>query len=170
MTNRLSEYERNDVSRARVEREVRTDDGDRVRTAKEYAARGTSPDGRDQYVEYVTTGSSRMSAGARIMALLTIPFLALETLLGARFLLRAFGANEGNGFVDWVMDWSYPFIRPFEGIFNNRIWSEGTWEWNTLIAMGVWLAAFILIGALIRALLPADRSGSYVRRERVTHA
>jgi hypothetical protein len=88
--------------------------------------------------------------GAVGLVLLT----ALEGLLGIRFLLRAFGANASSGFVGFIDDVSWPFVRPFANVFSNRSWNEGTVEVSALVAMGVYFLAFALLGMLVTALAP----------------
>jgi len=45
-----------------------------------------------------------------IMALVTV-------VIGLRFILRLFGANANNGFVDWVYQTSGEMLAPFRNIF-----------------------------------------------------
>lgn len=108
------------------------------------------------------------SPASRVLSVLYALLLALESLLATRFLLLAFGANRTNGFVDFILDISWPFVRPFDGAFANRSWDEGLIEVNTLLAMGVWFVAGMLLALLINALMPrAEEVG--VTRRRVTH-
>jgi len=95
-----------------------------------------------------------VDVAGRVNSVLFALLVALETLLGLRFALLAFGANLSNGFVDFIMDVSWPFVRPFDGAFANRTWDEGVIEVNTLLAMGVWLLAFAIVMMLVSALLP----------------
>lgn len=45
-------------------------------------------------------------------------FVAIaEIFLGLRVLLRLFGANSSNAFVQWVYDSSSVLLQPFRGIF-----------------------------------------------------
>jgi hypothetical protein len=90
----------------------------------------------------------------RVNSVLFALLLALETLLGLRFALLAFGANLSNGFVDFIMDVSRPFVRPFDGAFANRTWDEGLIEVNTLLAMGVYFVAGLIVMMIVGALLP----------------
>ncbi|HEY8172665.1 MAG TPA: hypothetical protein VIH21_06230 [Dehalococcoidia bacterium] len=108
------------------------------------------------------------SIAGRVTAVLAVLVIALEALLGARFLLLAFGANRGNNFVDFIMDVSWPFVLPFDGAFANRTWDEGIIEVNTLLAMGAWLVAGVLLSMLIAALAPRTHE-SGVTRSRVVH-
>ena len=110
------------------------------------------------------------SLAGRVNTLLFAALLALETLLATRFLLAAFGANPTSGFVDFIYDVSYPFVRPFQNAFNDRTWDEGIIEVSTMLAMGVWLVAFLLIGMVIGALLPkVGTTETRVHNDRVTH-
>jgi hypothetical protein len=90
----------------------------------------------------------------RLGAVGLVILTALEGLLGMRFLLLAFGANPSSGFVEFIKDVSWPFVRPFSNIFNNRTWDQGIIETSTLVAMGVYFLVFALIGMLVTALAP----------------
>jgi hypothetical protein len=103
---------------------------------------------------YLETLPERL--GAVMVALLT----GLEGLMGMRFLLRAYGANPSSGFVGFINDVSWLFVRPFANAFNNRSWSQGVVEISTLVAMGFYLLLFALIAMLITALAPRLRGGS----------
>ena len=103
------------------------------------------------------TGGYFETLPERLGALGLVVLTALEGLLAIRFLLRAFGANPSSGFVGFINDVSWPFVRPFTNIFSNRSWDQGTVEISTLVAMGVYLLAFALIGMLIAALTPRLR-------------
>ena len=93
--------------------------------------------------------------GAVGLAVLT----ALEGLLGIRFLLLAFGANPNSGFVGFIKDVSWPFVRPFANVFNNRTWDDGVVEVSTLVAMGFYFLIFAFIGMLVTALAPRLSGG-----------
>lgn len=94
--------------------------------------------------------------GAVGLVLLT----ALEGLLAIRFLLRAFGANTSSGFVGFIDDVSWPFVRPFANVFSNRSWDQGIVEVSTLVAMGVYFLIFALLGMLVTALAPRLSGGT----------
>lgn len=127
----------------------------------------------DRYAEGGTVRSWwGVDVAGRVNSVLVALLVALETLLGLRFALLAFGANLANGFVDFIMDVSWPFVRPFDGAFANRTWDEGVIEVNTLLAMGVWLLVFAIVMMLVAALLPRwteSYSERPVRRRRIEH-
>jgi hypothetical protein len=107
----------------------------------------------------------------RVNAVIGIALLALLALLLTRFLLVAFGANPDSGFTDFILDLSRPFVRPFDNVFANRTWDEGVLEYNTLLAMGVYTIAGVLVMMLVGALLPRiTGSDDVTTRRRITHA
>jgi hypothetical protein len=121
-------------------------------------------------VDRVGTTSLSESLPARVNGILIALLLALEGLLALRFALVAFGANRSSGFVDFILDVSYPFVRPFENAFANRTWDEGIIEVSTLLAMGVWFLVFALIGIVLNAIIPnVTASETRVHRRRVMH-
>jgi hypothetical protein len=77
----------------------------------------------------------------------------IELLLGLRFVFRLVGANPGNGFVDWIYDWSTPLAAPFAGIFGQDatvagegVAAQSVFDWTALIALVVYgLAGGIII-------------------------
>lgn len=110
------------------------------------------------------------SLAGRVNTLLFAALLTLEGLLAARFALAAFGANPTSGFVDFIYDVSYPFVRPFQNAFADRTWDEGIIEVSTLLAMGVYFVVFLLITMVIGAVMPkVATSETRVRDNRVTH-
>lgn len=111
----------------------------------------------------------------RINSVLFAVLFMIEALLALRFAFAAFGANRNSGFVDFIYDVSWPFVRPFDGAFRDRTWDEGIVEVSTLLAMGVWALIFLIVAMLVLAILPRfgrdyDASGpTEVHRRRVTH-
>lgn len=80
----------------------------------------------------------------------------IGVLIGLRFLFRLLGANPASGFVQWVYDWSTPFVTPFAGIFGQEATVTGAgvvttsvFDWTALIALLVIGIAVALIGSLI---------------------
>ena len=146
------------------ERDVGHDD---TVVREEHPAAYTAPVDAD----VVTTHSTYWdSMASRVNSVLFVVLLGLEALLALRFALLAFGANLANDFVDFVMDVSWPFVKPFDGAFANRTWDEGIIEVNTLLAMGVYFVGFLLLALLINALLPHGRSDdATIRRSHATH-
>jgi hypothetical protein len=124
--------------------------------------RATAGDHHAERYDYDGTTVRRwwgVDVAGRVNSVLAALLIALETLLGLRFALIAFGANRANGFVDFILDVSHPFVRPFEGAFANRTWDEGIIEVNTLLAMAVWFLIFAVVMMLVAALLPRWSEG-----------
>jgi hypothetical protein len=90
----------------------------------------------------------------RLSAVGLVARWAIEALLGIRFLLHASGANTSSAFVGFVDDVSWPFAGPFANVFSNRSLGSGGIEVSTLVAMGVYLLIFRLLGMLVTALAP----------------
>lgn len=63
----------------------------------------------------------------------------LLVLLAFRFVFIMLGANQGNGFVDFIYSASHPFASPFFGIFGyTQTLGSAKVEWSTLVAMFVY--------------------------------
>lgn len=78
-------------------------------------------------------------AGAVVIAILLL-----------RFLFILFGANAGNGFVNFIYDISYPLARPFFGIFNYHIhYGLARFEAASLIAIAIYGIAAALLARLL---------------------
>lgn len=72
--------------------------------------------------------------------------LVIVVLLAVRFVFILFGANPSNGFVNFIYNISYPFARPFFGIFGySTHYGLKRVEPASLVAIGVYLIAAYLI-------------------------
>jgi uncharacterized protein YggT (Ycf19 family) len=77
---------------------------------------------------------------------------AVEAILGLRFLLKLFGANDASGFVSWVYEMSSGLLDPFRGIFPSQVFeNQYILEFSTLFAMLVYAIVALLLIALINA-------------------
>jgi hypothetical protein len=97
--------------------------------------------------------------------------LIIEALLAFRLAFALGGANRSNGFVDFIYDWSHPFVAPFEGIAARSVSGKTVFEPETVIAMAVWLVVALIVVALVNIFMsapaPAHREASV--RERQAH-
>jgi YggT family protein len=59
----------------------------------------------------------------------------LEILLGLRFLLRLFGANNQNEFARLINNLSAPFIAPFSTLFISPVFGDGAYIFDVNIAL-----------------------------------
>ncbi len=81
----------------------------------------------------------------------------IEMLIGLRFVFRLLGANPESGFVNWVYDWSTPFVAPFSNIFGQDatitgqgVVTNSVFDWTALVA-------FFVIGLITSLLARAFR-------------
>lgn len=121
----------------------------------------------ERRVEEQSTRYAQVNAGT-VNSLLGIVLLALESLLAVRFMLVAFAASRGSGFVRFILDLSRPFVRPFEQAFANRAWDQGVIEPGTVLAMVVYAVAFLLVMMLVNALMPQFTERYGVERRAVS--
>jgi uncharacterized protein YggT (Ycf19 family) len=81
-------------------------------------------------------GARRESLATRIIWYITGLILAL---LALRFVLALLGANQANGFANFVYNVSHPFVAPFFTLFNyNLQYGVSHFETFTLVAMAVY--------------------------------
>jgi len=60
-------------------------------------------------------------------------------LLGFRFLLALLGANQSNGFANFIFSVSHPFVSPFFSLFSySASYGVSKFEIYTLVAMAVY--------------------------------
>ncbi len=75
----------------------------------------------------------------------------LEILLGLRFLLRLFGANNQNEFARLINNLSAPFIAPFSTLFISPVFGSGAYIFDVNIAIAV--VAYALLSYLAISLV-----------------
>ena len=102
------------------------------------------------------------SLGAIIMVALAV----VETLLGFRLGFQLAEANSNNGFVSFIYDVSKPLAAPFQGIIAN----SGAFEPASIIAMGVYaVAALLLIAVLFAITSGPSAAGEKIVTSRTQH-
>ncbi len=87
-------------------------------------------------------------------------FVAIAVgFLAFRFVLKLFGANAENGFVNWLYNTSGELLDPFRGIFPVRV-VDGAFvvEFSTIFAIIVYMLAGLLVATLIDALTHVSAS------------
>lgn len=78
---------------------------------------------------------------------------AVVAVLGLRFVLRLFGANESAAFVSWVYETSGVLLAPFRGIFPTQTFDNNVvLELSTLFAIIVYAIVAMLLMAAVAAL------------------
>lgn len=86
---------------------------------------------------------------------------AVMAVLGVRFVLRLFGANESATFVSWVYETSAVLLAPFRGIFTPQTFENNlVLELTTIFAMIVYAVVGLLLASAVTALSPAAEKPS----------
>jgi len=92
-------------------------------------------------------------------AIILVALAVVETLLIGRLGFLLAEANASNGFVNFIYDVSKPLAEPFQGIVAN----SGNLEYASLIAMGVYaVAALLLIAGLFAITVGPSAAGEKV--------
>jgi uncharacterized protein YggT (Ycf19 family) len=128
------------------DRPVNTDDGQR-RTAVQDPPIARDESVVEEQVVHSSAGGWNMARGwvRSLGAVILVALAVVETLLLGRLVFLLAEANANNGFVNFIYDVSKPLVEPFQGIVAN----SGNLEYASLIAMGVYaVAALLLIAAL----------------------
>lgn len=85
-------------------------------------------------------------------AIVNFMLAVVGVLLGLRFVLKLFGANAENGFVNWVYEVSGEILGPFRGIFPSANVEGFVIEFSTIFALMVYaiigMLAYYLIDVL----------------------
>lgn len=90
--------------------------------------------------------------------------LVLVALLAVRFIFILFGANPSNGFVNFIYNVSYPFARPFFGIFGySAHYGLKRVESASLVGIAVYLIAAYLIVRLLTIPRTTGTAGTETR-------
>jgi hypothetical protein len=104
-----------------------------------------------------TTRPTGATLASRIVV---VAFGLVQALIGARILLLALDAREGNAIVATILDLSQPFVEPFEGILRSDALAAGGGVLD--VAAVVALIGWTLLEVLILAILRTGRSGDQV--------
>ncbi len=86
----------------------------------------------------------------------------LEVAIGLRIAFKLLEANESSGFVTFIYGFTEPFVRPFQGIFDDPAADGAVLDSAAVMAMIIWA---LVAWAVVRLLwLVMDRSETGVRR------
>jgi len=77
-------------------------------------------------------------------------------LLLVRFVLQLLGANDANGFVDFIYALSGIFVAPFYGIFGEPIVGRAQFETSTLVAIIVYGIVTVGVAKLLTLTRPHE--------------
>jgi len=91
-------------------------------------------------------GGQNRSSYYRIGNIIYIIFGLLELLLMFRFIFLLLGANQANGFVNFIYSLSQPFVAPFYGIFGTVSYSKAVLDPATIVAAVIYaIVAWVII-------------------------
>lgn len=86
----------------------------------------------------------------------------LEVAIGLRVAFKLLEANATSGFVSFIYGLTEPFVRPFQGIFDDPASEGAVLDTAALMAMVIWA---LVAWAVVRLIwLVLDRSENGVRR------
>ena len=83
-------------------------------------------------------------------------------VIALRFVLLALGANQGNGFVNFIYGLGGIFVLPFQGIFGSEpTYGRSYFETASLIAMAVYLLLGWIINRVLELVLAPPTPPTY---------
>lgn len=99
------------------------------------------------------------SPGYRAVQIVWFIVAVIETVVGLRVLFKALGANQANGFVQFINDLSGPFVAPFRSIVRDYgLGNTGVLETGSIVGMLIYLLIGYLAVRGIRAVAtPSNR-------------
>lgn len=134
-----------------------TDDSETEYAYQHQSSPKKSPDRRAEAQrlleeERELANAQRLTIIRKVTQSISYLVVALETLLGLRFILLITGANRENIFASFIYSLSKPFAFPFSNLFQT-IEIEGTtqvFDINLLIGMVIYLLLMVLVNWLIK--------------------
>lgn len=90
-------------------------------------------------------------------SLVNIVLTVVGALLGLRLILKLFGANADNSFVNWIYESSAEILGPFRGIFPSPNLDGFVIEFSTLFALMVYAILGMLAFYVIELLTPVQK-------------
>ncbi len=93
----------------------------------------------------------RKSVATKMIELVYLLLVILESILALRFLFKLLGADPDNIFIQFLYNMTKVFTIPFEGLFGSSLQnsirvSQYDLEFTTLVAMGIYaLIAYIVV-------------------------
>ncbi len=98
-----------------------------------------------------TVVARHAGTGAKVEMIVYYIIGLLEGLLAIRFVLSLLGANQNNGFAQFIYNLTYPFVAPFFGLFGYTFqYGVARFEFETLVAMAIYSLIGYAIGRLLR--------------------
>ncbi len=104
-----------------------------------------------------TTRPTGATMAARIVV---VVFGLIQLLIGARIVLLALDARDGNALVAGILALSQPFVAPFEGILNSDALAAGGAVLDLAAVLA--LIGWTIVELVLLAVLRIGRSGDQV--------
>lgn len=103
----------------------------------------------------------RMASIRRTQQIVYFVATVFAILLGLRILLLALGANEANGFANFIYTFSYPLAAPFLSLFgSDPQYGQSVFEISSLVAIAVYyLVAWGISKIITLTSAPPDPTG-----------
>lgn len=95
-----------------------------------------------------------------LLGLVNVIQAIIGVILGLRIILRLFGANPANDFVNWVYETSGEILGPFRGIFPNPNLDGFVIDFTAIFALLVYGLVIMLAVYLIDLLTPPSTTRS----------
>src|SRR5215212_6048418 len=104
--------------------------------------------------------ANRRRSSYKLVQAIWLLFGIVEGLLAIRFILRLLGANEAAGFARFIYGATGPFVAPFNNLFANPGGSGTVLEFNTIVAIVVYMLVAWLIAKVVWLLAGENRSAT----------
>ena len=104
--------------------------------------------------------TTRPTGATMVSRVVVVVFGLIQLLIGARIVLLALDAREGNALVAGILALSEPFVAPFEGILNSDALASGGAVLD--LAAVVALIGWTIVELVLLAVLRIGRSGDHV--------
>jgi len=102
---------------------------------------------------------TRPTGATMVSRIVVVIFGLIQLLIGARIVLLALDAREGNALVAGILALSQPFVAPFEGILNSDALAGGA---VLDLAAVLALIGWTMVELVLLAILRIGRSGDQV--------
>jgi hypothetical protein len=103
---------------------------------------------------------TRPTGATMVSRIVVVIFGLIQLLIGARIVLLALDAREGNALVAGILALSQPFVAPFEGILNSDALAAGGAVLDLAAVLA--LIGWTIVELVLLAILRIGRSGDQV--------
>ena len=103
---------------------------------------------------------TRPTGATMVSRIVVVIFGLIQLLIGARIVLLALDAREGNALVAGILALSQPFVAPFEGILNSDALAAGGAVLDLAAVLA--LIGWTIVELVLLTILRIGRSGDQV--------